>query len=404
MDDKSILAPLINKYLNICNSPIMDFRRSKWSSLHSLEQKNPLIHTRFFAFHEMEESKCYCKNMVLREVEYQLRRNIFWYLLGDDSVFEPWVQLRAVFRQSLWGTNSIVDAQVDGEHIKSKPVIDDLRAWKNVLSPPVHLIDEIETNRKLDIAQSAIGNLIEIDMLRTPYYSHWHGELSTDIGLLRGINALLYDVIDQPLELHQLVSWMSEQIINVQIDAEAQGDWSLTSSVNQSMTYAHELPAPAANSYGVRQNQLWGFLASQEFTMISPQMWDEFLLEYQKPILARYGLTAYGCCEDLTNKIPYLKRIPNLRRVAVSPFARLEECVKQLEDAYVISYRPNPTEMVALPVDEHKVTKQLEQDLSILKGTFFDITLKDVETVGHDPDRVQNWVKNVRRVCDRLGY
>lgn len=404
MDDRSILAPLVDRYREICSLPVMEENRKNWSSLHSLREPRPLIHTRFFAFGEMEESACFCSDPLLRQIEYQLRRNLFWSTLGDDSVFEPWVQLKAVHAEPLWGRSLIEDAAKDGEHMVSTQVIERLGQWSNVLGPAVHRIDRDRTEGRLEVVSQAIGDLIEIDLDCTPLYSHWHGDLSTDLGLLRGLGPLLYDLVDEPSELHRLISWMSSQVLRAQQSAEEQGDWSYTSSVNQSMTYSQELPWPEANSHGARQEQLWGFMASQEFTMVSPQMFNEFLLEYQIPILSRYGLTAYGCCEDLTDKICYLKRIPNLRRVAVTPFARLKECVDQLADGYVISYRPNPTEMVSIPVGEQEIEKRLEQDLSILKGCFFDITLKDVETVGHDPDRVREWVSCVRRVCDRLGY
>jgi len=35
-----------------------------------------------------------------------------------------------------------------------------------------------------------------------------------------------------------------------------------------------------------------------------------------------------------------------------------------------------------------------------MKDCCFDITLKDVETVEKDPERIRNWVKIVRQVID----
>jgi hypothetical protein len=404
MQDSSILASLVEEYLDICALPIMDERRRQWASLHGLVQSYPLIHTRFFAFHEMAESVCVCRDPILREVEYDLRRNIFWHSLHDDTVFEPWITLRAVFQHSFWGNPSIADAGKDGEHIKGRLIVEDMESWRSVLKNAVHVIDERETARRLEVVSEAIGDLIDIDVVRSPYYSHWHGDLSTDLGLMRGLHNVLYDVYDHPDELHAILRWMSEQVVAVQQEAERSGDWSLTSSVNQSMSYTNRLPIPSPNSFGVSQKEVWGFLASQEFTMVSPEMWDEFLLTYQKPILSRYGLTAYGCCEDLTDKIPYLKQIPNLRRIAVSPFSNLKRCVDQIETSYVISFRPNPTDMVCVSPDEAYIRKKLTEDLRTLKGTFYDITLKDVETVENNPHRVRNWVATVRRVCDEVGW
>ena len=65
---------------------------------------------------------------------------------------------------------------------------------------------------------------------------------------------------------------------------------------------------------------------------------EEFLLRYQLPILRRFGLTAYGWCEDLTHKIDMLRQIPNLRRIAVSPFAGVARCAEQIGADYALSF------------------------------------------------------------------
>ena len=51
--------------------------------------------------------------------------------------------------------------------------------------------------------------------------------------------------------------------------------------------------------------------------------------------------------EDLTNKIDMLRTIPNLRRIAVSPFANVRRCAEQIGTDYVMSYRPSPADMVS---------------------------------------------------------
>ena len=46
---------------------------------------------------------------------------------------------------------------------------------------------------------------------------------------------------------------------------------------------------PAPNRGPVRRADLWTFVAAQEFTLISPAMHDEFLLQYQLPIMSKFG-------------------------------------------------------------------------------------------------------------------
>ncbi|MCF6176999.1 MAG: hypothetical protein L3J71_14670 [Victivallaceae bacterium] len=111
--------------------------------------------------------------------------------------------------------------------------------------------------------------------------------------------------------------------------------------------------------------------------------------------MAKFGLVAYGCCEDLTNKVSLIKQIPNLRRIAISPMADLGKCVEQIGNDYIISYRPSPADMVAYDFNPERVRKTLRHDFDICRVTSFDITLKDVETVQSDPNRIKEWVKIV---------
>ena len=131
-------------------------------------------------------------------------------------------------------------------------------------------------------------------------------------------------------------------------------------------------------------------------------MQEEFILQYQLPVLAEFGLVAYGCCEDLTHKIDMLRQIPNLRRIAVAPFADAARCAEQIGQDYVLSYRPSPADMVSYGWDPDRVRAILRRDLEACVDSHVDITLKDVETVQADPVRVRNWATVTREVIDEV--
>ena len=145
-------------------------------------------------------------------------------------------------------------------------------------------------------------------------------------------------------------------------------------------------------------------MASQEYTSVGPDLYDEFLLQYQLPIMERYGMTAYGCCEDLTKKIPLLKKIKNLRRIAITPFSDVRTYAEQIGRDYVASYRPKPTDMVANGLNEDLVKKIVKRDYQILRenNCVFDITLKDVETIVAKPENMIRWVEIIRQIGDEV--
>ena len=185
-------------------------------------------------------------------------------------------------------------------------------------------------------------------------------------------------------------------------EGEAGGDPRVCDHYKNAMPYALEIEDPDPDKKASRK-QLWHYMASQEYTCVSPEMQEEFLIKYQIPFAERYGLVAYGCCEDLTHKIKSLKAIPNLRRIAVSPFAKLEESAAEIGTDYVISYRPSPADMVSYDFSPERIKRILKRDLAICKGLHFDITLKDVETVERDPQRIAKWVALVKECLLESG-
>jgi len=400
--DQAILRDLAARYMEICGRPEMDARRDLWRKHNSRKWTRPLIYTRAFAWQELPEARLECQDPFFRHFENFFRYQLYWDTLGDDAIFEPWVTLHATYRCTGWGVSG--DRHRTGEEGGSFKVDYPLKTEADIakLRPPWHEIDEEATARNASRLHDAIGDLITINIDRGPAYRMWTGDISTDLGYLRGIENFMLDMSDRPAWLHRLVGFMRDGILRTHAQAEAAGDWSLSAHQNQAMFYAEELPDPAANVNGIKRKQLWGYMAAQEFALVGPKKHDEFLLQYQIPILKEFGLVAYGCCEDLTQKIGILRQIPNLRRIAVSPFADAARCAEQIGTDYVLSYRPSPADMVGYGFDPDRILSILRRDLQACKPCHTDITLKDVETVQGDPTRVREWVKLTRRVIDEV--
>lgn len=132
-------------------------------------------------------------------------------------------------------------------------------------------------------------------------------------------------------------------------------------------------------------------------------MHDEFILRYQMPMMEKFGLIAYGCCEDLTHKIDMLRKVPNLRRIAVAPTADARKCAEQIQQDYVLSWRPNPSEMICCGFNPDLIRRLVKDAMEATKGCHVDITLKDVQTVQHHPENLREWVKIVRDISDEYA-
>ena len=403
--DITILRDLAARYVEICNKPVIDERRNLWRRHNSLRRTRPLIYVRAWAWQEMPDSELRCEDPFFRHYEDFFRLSIFRDTFDDDFIFEPWVTVNAAWvtpPEGVWGllVPKTHSDELRGSYVWDPPLKteDDLTRMHS----PHHVIDEARTEQRMAKLRDVIGDIITINLDRAPAYRMWQGDISTELARLRGLEQMMWDMMDRPAWLHKLLAHMRDGILRTHEEAEQAGDWSLSAHQNQAMPYAEELRDPTANSGPVQRKDLWYFAASQETTAVGPKQFDEFMFQYQIPIMAPFGLVAYGCCEDLTRKIDVLRQLPNLRRIAVSPMANVAKCAAQIKQDYVLSYRPSPSDMVGYGFRPDFIREQLARDLEACGDCHVDITLKDVETVQGDPDRVRRWVEITREVMTKM--
>ena len=402
--DIETIRTLAQQYAKIAAKPIQDERRELWRKHNSLVRTRPLIYCRWLAaWQEYEDGKPQCEDPFWRAHETFLRQMVFQDTLDDDFIVEPWITQRASVKtppEGIWGVPyGRIPPDVPGGAWKNDPPLKDLDDLKRLVKPH-HQIDEEATERNVERLQEAVGDVLTVEVDRSPAYAVWRADMSTDLGYLRGIDHFMLDMMDNPEFLHELLAFMRDGILQTHEEAEAAGDWSLASHQNQAMPYAQELPDPQAGVPGVKRDQLWVFCAAQEYALVSPAMHEEFMLDYQIPILEKFGLSAYGCCEDLTHKMPQLRKIPNLRRVAVVPVADVAKSAEEIADEYVFSWRPNPTDMICCGFEPDHIRRVIRDGMEASKGCHVDITLKDVQTVGGKPELLKDWVRIVRDITD----
>jgi hypothetical protein len=163
-----------------------------------------------------------------------------------------------------------------------------------------------------------------------------------------------------------------------------------------------DLPQPDFDGSQVRLCDLWGRGESQEFQGVSPAQHEEFLLRYQLPILTRFGITYYGCCEDLTNKIDLILTIPNLRRFICSPWTDLEKLAAAVKGRCCIEWRQKATDVVFSP-DMAPVRAHLERGFRTVRGVPTMVVLQELETVDGRPERLREWASAAKELGVRYA-
>lgn len=403
--DIRIVRDLAKQYVEICNKDVQSRRRDLWRKHNSLIATRPPIYVRDWPVGEVPEAReLSCESNFFKAHERWLRSMLYQDTIGDDFTFVPWLTVPAKCitpPEGIWGMkiNRIPSPEAVGTWMYAPPIkaLDDARR----MASPHHVIDEEATARNAARLRDAVGDIIEVNVDRSPAYSHWNADISYHLANLRGLEQVMWDMVDNPEWLHGVLAFMRDGIMTAQDEAEAAGDWGLAQSYNQAMPYAEELPDPKANASAGR-DQLWVFVASQELALVSPAMHDEFMLRYQLPIVEKFGLVAYGCCEDLAEKIDILRKVPNLRRIAVAPRSNVRRCAEQIGRDYVMSYRPNPADMICCGFDPDHIRKVIRTAMNDSRGCHVDITLKDIQTIEHQPERLREWVRIVREIADEF--
>ena len=107
--------------------------------------------------------------------------------------------------------------------------------------------------------------------------------------------------------------------------------------------YTWDLPGRSLRPVpGPCPQNMWGCSNAQIFAEVSPEMHWEFALRHDLRWLERWGLVYYGCCEPLDRKIHLLRKIPNLRKISMSPWNNFERVIDEVRGDYVLSFKPSP--------------------------------------------------------------
>ena len=211
-----------------------------------------------------------------------------------------------------------------------------------------------------------------------------------------GVQEAMLDLVMRPDMVHAAVDRMVDAWM-VELDQfEAQNllalDCNNTRVGSGGYGYCSALPGADYNPEYVKPHNMWGCSNAQAFSTVSPEMHWEFAIEHDMRWLKRWGLTYYGCCEPLDNKLEVLRRIPNLRKISVSPWCSAKKAVEAIGSDYVMSHKPNPAILAESQWDPQQARKSIRDFLDVTEGQcHVELIMKDISTVRYEPKRLWEW-------------
>jgi len=405
-----IIRSLAARVSEIAQLPVQEEKRSLWRQLNSLQRPRPLVIVDQVCWGEMnvdDELTCQTTDPALRGIEGELRHRIYkWTHFPVDHVVEPYwgvshrvtgagmgVETHAEYAESHSG--SVVGQRYENQFQTEADV-------EKIQMP--HLVyDKAETMQRFNQVNDLFGDILDVRLNGATCIVEHQG-IWDHISFLMSVEGALYAMIDTPELVHKVLAKMVAFYRSSLEQCEALGVLPRAQhTIHCTGAYTDELPADGYDPDRPRVKDLWCFTMAQMFSSVSPAMMDEFEVPYVSQLAELFGMVYYGCCEPLHNKMDQVRKIPNVRKISMSPWADPQRGAEEIGGDYVFSCKPNPAHLAMESFDEGLVRRELENVKSLCEanGCPLEFILKDISTVRQQPERLWKWAQIAMDVAEQ---
>jgi hypothetical protein len=409
--DVDVLRRLAGELAEIAALPVHREKARLWQKLNDLESARPMVWINEIPWHEMDvdgELTLVTEHPWARDQERELRRTLYqWRHLPGDMLVSPWLACPLAIHSTDFGIIETVDivrtdAASDVVSRRFKIQIRDFADLEKIRMPLV-THNQAATHFRHEAMCRVYDGILPVRKMGQTHiwYTPWDY-------LVRwwGVREAMIDLVDRPELVHAGVqrmvdAWMTEldqfEALNVlSLDCDN------TRIGSGGYGYTKQLPGGEFDPAHVRSRNMWGCSNAQIFSEVSPHMHWEFALQHDLRWLSRWGLTYYGCCEPLDRKLDLLRRIPNLRKISVSPWCNTATAVAKIGRDYVMSRKPNPAILAEDKWHPARARQDLCEFLDAARGCHVELIMKDVSTVRYQPQRLWEWARIAAEVVE--GY
>ena len=399
--DKQIIRELAKQYMEMASSEEQQKMNARMKATNDLKIVRPPVLLDEIPWYQMnidDELTCICEDGGARGVERCFREAIFRRKhFKADTIFEPF--WRVVMAYDSTGMGIDVEENIirtdDYNHIVSHhyhDIMEDDESVEKIKMPTFTLrkdLDEYRMNYFIDLFGDSFPVVLSGVSYR--YCAPWDV-----IPRWRGVEPILYDMYDNPEHLHRIMERYMAAVV-AEFDFIEQN-----MHVDPVCPNLHCTPGYISGLAEDGWKATWFRCMAQMFSTVSPAMHYEFDVQYMIPVAKRFAYTYYGCCEPLDTKLEVINKIPNLRKIGVSPWANEDVMAEWMRGGYVYSRKPNPAN-VAMHTDYDLIYRETEKTvkLCIEYSCPCEFVLKDISTVSHRPENLIIWSQAVSDVLDK---
>jgi hypothetical protein len=410
--DKDILRELAGQVARIASLPVQQERAELWRRLNRLEPVRPLVWINEIPWHEMnfnDELTLRTTDPWARGQEWHLRALIYqWKHMPGDMIVSDYLASPLAIHSTGFG----ISEDVDVVRTDAASGVVSRRFHPQIVHPadiekikmPQVTHDEKATEENYRKMRDVFGGIMPVKKVgvKGTWFAPWD-ELIRWWGVQEAMMDLILrpqmvsDIVSRLVDgyLHQLDQWEKLNLLSLNNDNTRVG--------SGGYGYTDELPGDDFDPAHVRPKNLWGCATAQIFSGVSPEMHWEFALKHEMRWLKRWGMNYYGCCEPLDRKMEILRRIPNLRKVSMSPLADPARGAAELADRYVYSCKPNPAILAEDRWRPEQARAELRGTLEKIRACRVEIILKDISTVRYQPQRLWEWSRMATELADQFA-
>ena len=399
--DKDILRRLAGELATIAALPVHKEKALLWQKLNNRQSVRPMVWINEVCWHEMnvnDELTLDAEHPWAREQEQELRRTLYqWRHLPGDMIVNDYLVCPLAIHSTDFGIMENVDV------MKTDEANDIVSRHFNVQIQDFADLDKIQmpvVTHNHEATEICYHAMCEVygGILPVKKQGQTHIWFTPWDYLIRwwGIEQAMIDLIERPDLVHAAVERMVDAWM-VELDQFEQQnllslDCNNTRIGSGGYGYTSQLPGNALDPAYVRPHNMWGCSNAQIFSEVSPAMHWEFAVKHDLRWLSRWGLTYYGCCEPLDQKIDILRRIPNLRKISASPWCNVERLIEKVGGDYVLSRKPSPA-VLAGDVWHPEWARDDMRSFLEKAGSrcHVELIMKDISTVRYQPQRLWEW-------------
>ena len=401
--DKRVIRNLAKRVAEIASDPVNDQKRDMWMRLNRLERVRPLIHVQAIDWNIWEElipsGRLETTDPFSRQHELELRKRLYcWENFRDDRVVDDVITCPIAIHGDIRTTGFGIERDLEkpenpsGAH-RFRSVIVAEEDIDHIQTEPDVSVDWEETERRSERLCDLYDGTLRVEVRGPDFF--WFGPMDQFIQW-RGIQQMFIDLMDRPRWVHAALERITrgylediQQLERLNVLSLGNGNTRLGSG---GYGWTDELPQSDYDGEHVRLKDLWARAATQIFTDgISPAMHDEFAIHYEKRLLEPFGLSCYGCCEPLDQKMHIVRKIGNLRRVSMSPWVDIRRAAEAVGRDYIYTHKPNPSIVSMHRWDPDLAREQLRDAFEKTRDNVVEVNLQDLHTVHNEPHRLTEW-------------